>query len=249
MTEVGNDITWNERLEEYFASSGEKAHCLGMMHKESEAVYSLRRNFIDLPVIIGSAAIGFLNAGSSTMFDDPKVSSVALGVGSLLVGVLSTINTYFNWSKRAEGHRISAIQYSKLYRFLNLEMSLPRDERMHPADLLKNVRDTYDRLQEISPLLPPHVLADFRKRYDSNTEISKPEEANGLEKILVYSDVPTVAIVDTPVAVPVVNPLYHPQKAATLQKPATLQSSITSTLATLMTRTSPAEDAADVESK
>jgi hypothetical protein len=189
MSEIG-DVSWNIRLEEYFASSGEKAHCLCVLHKQAEALYSRRRNFIELPVIIGSAIIGFLNAGSSSMFADPKVSSIALGVGSLAVGVLQTINTYFNWSKRAEGHRISSIQYSKLYRFLSIEMSLPRDERMSPAALLKQTRDTYDRLQEISPMIPPEVLREFHAKYDKYKDISKPEEANGLEKIEVYVENP-----------------------------------------------------------
>lgn len=189
MSEIG-DVSWNLRLEEYFASSGEKAHCLCVLHKQAEALYSRRRNFIELPVIIGSAIIGFLNAGSSSMFADPKVSSIALGVGSLAVGVLQTVNTYFNWSKRAEGHRISSIQYSKLYRFLSIEMSLPRDERMSPAALLKQTRDTYDRLQEISPMIPPEVLREFRAKYDKYKDISKPEEANGLEKIEVYTENP-----------------------------------------------------------
>lgn len=189
MSEIG-DVSWNDRLEQYFASSGEKAHCLSMLHKHAEALYSRRRNFIDLPVIIGSGVIGFLNAGSSTMFEDPKISSVALGVGSLVVGILQTINTYFNWAKRAEGHRISSIQYSKLYRFLSIEMSLPRDERMSPADLLKQTKDTYDRLQEISPMLPPEVIHDFKKKFGKDTDISKPEEANGLEKIEVYVENP-----------------------------------------------------------
>lgn len=189
MSEIG-DVSWNVRLEEYFSSSGEKAHCLSVMHKQAEALYSRRRNFIDLPVIIGSAAIGFLNAGSTSMFNDPQASSVALGIGSLVVSVLQTINTYFNWAKKAEGHRISAIQYSKLYRFLSIEMSLPRGERMSPTDLLKQTRDTYDRLQEVSPLLPPEVIKDFKLMFAKYTDISKPEEANGLEKIEVYVENP-----------------------------------------------------------
>jgi len=189
MSEIG-DVSWNDRLEHYFASSGEKANCLAVLHKQSESLYSRRRNFIELPVIVGSGLIGFLNAGSSTMFEDAKISSIALGVGSLFVGILQTINTYFNWSKKAEGHRISAIQYSKLYRFLSIEMSLPRHERMTPAELLKQTRDTYDRLQEISPLIPPEIIRDFRKKYDKETDISKPSEANGLEKIDVYVENP-----------------------------------------------------------
>jgi len=183
-------VSWTERLEEYFASSAEKAHCLSLLHKQSEALYSGRKTFIELPVIVGSAVIGFLNAGSTTMFQDPKIASVALGVGSLVVSVLQTINTYFSWSKRAEGHRIASIQYSRLYRFLSIEMSLPRGERLPPAELLKQTKDTYDRLQEISPLLPALILGEFRKRFDKETEISKPEEANGLERVIVYQENP-----------------------------------------------------------
>jgi hypothetical protein len=183
-------VSWTERLEEFFASSAEKAHCLAVLHKQAEALYSGRKTFIDLPVIVGSAVIGFLNAGSTSMFQDPKIASIALGVGSLVVSVLQTINAYFSWAKRAEGHRIGAIQYSRLYRFLSIEMSLPRDERLDPSALLKQTKDTYDRLQEISPLLPPGILREFRKTYDKETDISKPEEANGLEKVIVYRENP-----------------------------------------------------------
>lgn len=180
------EISWNERVEEYFASTGEKAHCLGWCHKRAEAIYSNRRSLIDLPVIVISAVTGFMSAGSTMMFDNPNISSVALGVASLFVSVLNTAGAYFGWAKRAEGHRISAIQYAKLYRFLSIEMSLPREERMSPNDLLKLTRENYDRLQEISPLLPDEVIAEFRRRFEAEKEVAKPEELNGLEKIVVF---------------------------------------------------------------
>lgn len=202
-------VSWTDRLEEFFASSAEKAHCLSVLHKQAEAIYSGRKTFIDLPVIIGSGVIGFLNAGSTSMFQDPKIASIALGVGSLVVSVLQTINAYFSWAKRAEGHRIASIQYSRLYRFLSIEMSLPRNERLEPSALLKQTKDTYDRLQEISPLLPAGILREFRKTYDKETDISKPEEANGLEKVVVYRENPmrlrrqeSLGLPDTPVARP-----------------------------------------------
>ena len=184
--ETAVTIHWTVKLEEYFASTGEKAHCLAWVHKQAETMYSSRRTWIDLPVIVGSGVIAFLNAGSSSMFEDPKVSSVALGVGSLVVGVLNTMGSYFGWARRAEGHRISAIHYSKLYRFITVELSLPREERMKPHDFLKYVKDQYDRLQEISPIIPTPIIRDFQRKFKNETEISKPEEANGLEKITVY---------------------------------------------------------------
>lgn len=180
------EIHWTVKLEEYFASTGEKAHCLSWVHKQSEGLYSSRRNWIDLPVIVGSGVIAFLNAGSQSMFEDARLASISLGVGSLFVGVLNTLGSYFGWAKRAEGHRISAIHYSKLYRFITVELSLPREERMNPHDFLKYVKDQYDRLQEISPMVPQHVIREFQKKFKHETEISKPEEANGLEKITIY---------------------------------------------------------------
>ena len=180
------NIHWTVKLEEYFASTGEKAHCLSWVHKQAEQMYSTRRTFIDLPVIVGSGIVAFLNAGSSSMFDDPRISSIALGIGSLCIGVLNTLGSYFGWAKRAEGHRISAIHYAKLYRFITVELALPREERMSPPAFLKYVKDQYDRLQEISPLVPQSIVRSFQRKFKNETEISKPEEANGLEKITVY---------------------------------------------------------------
>jgi hypothetical protein len=187
-SEIAASISWTKRLEEYFASTGEKASGLAWVHKRGEAIYSNRRTYIDLPVIIGSGVIAFLNAGSSNLFADPKISSVALGVGSLFLGVLNSIGTYFGWAKRAEGHRISAIHYAKLYRFITIELSLPRSERMSPHDLLKYVKDQYDRLAEISPMVPEVVIHEFQRKFRNEKQISKPEEANGLHKIDIYSD-------------------------------------------------------------
>lgn len=179
-------IHWTEMLEEYFASTGEKAHCLSWCHKRAEAMFSNRKTWIDLPVIVISGVTGFLSAGSTSMFSNPTTSSIALGVASLFVSVLNTAGSYYGWAKRAEGHRISAIHYARLYRFISVELALPREERMQPNDFLKYVKDQYDRLQEISPLLPPEVIAEFQTKFAKETEISKPEEANGLEKITVF---------------------------------------------------------------
>ena len=184
------NIHWTEMLEEYFASTGEKAHCLSWCHKKAEAMYSNRKTLIDLPVIVISGVTGFLSAGSTSMFSDPKSSSIALGVASLFVSILNTAGSYYGWAKRSEGHRISAIHYARLYRFISVELSLPRDERMQPNDFLKYVKDQYDRLQEISPLLPPEVIFEFQQKFADEKEISKPEEANGLEKITVYRNDP-----------------------------------------------------------
>lgn len=203
--EIGANVSWNTRLEEYFASTGEKAHCLSILHKQAEALYSNRTTWIDLPVIIISGVTGFLSAGSTTMFSDARSSSVALGVASLFVSILNTAGSYYGWSKRAEGHRIASIQYSKMFRFLNVEMSLPRQERMTPKELLKWTKDQYDRLQEVSPIVPKQLILQFKKDFDKPqySGISRPEEANGLEHIVIYGT-------EHPATPFTLNPIHNP---------------------------------------
>jgi len=189
-------ISWHHSLEDYFRETGEKANCLAWCHKRSEELYAHRKTFIDLPVIVLSAVTGFLSVGSQQIFQGWAYTPVVLGVSSLFVSVLNTVGSYFGWAKRQEGHRISSIQYSRLYRFLSVELGLPREERQTPTALLKYVRDQIDRLQEISPLLPPVVLDVFTSKFGKVEDIAKPEEANGLERITIYpadnvKDVPT----------------------------------------------------------
>ncbi len=184
------DINWNSRLESYFADTGEKAHCFSWLHKRSEELYSRKTVFIDLPVIILGVLNGATSIGSQSLFGDSKFASVGIGIVALLTSILNTIGSYFSWSRRAEAHKIASLQYAKLYRFLSIEMSLPRNERMSPADLLKYTREQYDRFSETSPLIPPTVVSLFVERFSDAkyAEISRPEETNGLTHISIYRD-------------------------------------------------------------
>jgi hypothetical protein len=188
-TDIGTNVSWTVLLEDYFAQTGEKANGLAIMHKRSESIFTRRKTYIDLPVIIGSGAVACLNAGSSSLFaGNQQLAATALGVGSLVIGILNTTGSYFGWAKRAEGHRMSSIHYAKLYRFINVEMRLPREQRMQPGDFLKYVKDQYDRLAELSPPIPSSVARSFSNQMEKYKDISKPEETNGLNKIQIFVD-------------------------------------------------------------
>ena len=112
-------------------------------------------------------------------------ASIGIGILSLLGGLLNTINSYFSYGRVAESHKNSYINYAKMYRFIKIEMSLPREERMRCRDLIRLIQEQYERLQELSQPIPNDIIADFKKKFRNNT-ISKPEIANGLDKISIY---------------------------------------------------------------
>jgi hypothetical protein len=183
------EIHWNAQLERILASEGERALCFMWMHNRSEKRYSKFTSYIALPVIVLSTLNGFVSAAGGTITDDPRTLSVAVGVVSMGVGVLNTLTSYFSWAKRAEAHRMVALQYSKVHRSIMLELALPREERIRANDMLKMVRDQLDRLHETSPQVPDAIIADFRKHFaDTTPEVSKPEITNGLDPIDIYVD-------------------------------------------------------------
>lgn len=185
---VQHKIEYNERLEELIAEEGEKSLCYSWMHAKAEALYSYRNNFIALPVIVLSTLAGTASIGSNSLFGDSPFASVGIGLVSITVGVLNTIGQYFSWAKRSEGHRIAYIMYQKLYKFISVEMSLPRKERMSATDLLKVVREEVDRLAETSPSLPMNIITQFQKNFFRYTDVARPEITNGLEKIYIFQE-------------------------------------------------------------
>lgn len=180
------EVSWNSNLEEFFSKTGERTLGLSILHKKSEAYYSYLSNFINLPVIILGTINGATSIGSATLFGDSSFASVGIGCVALLTALLTTINSYFSWSRRAENHRISALYYGKLHRLLSVELSLPRNERMTAEDLLKSVKNEFDRLYEISPIIPQKIIDKNRPLFEKYNNVSLPLEMNGLEKVIVF---------------------------------------------------------------
>jgi hypothetical protein len=189
--ELNENITWTPYLTSYFSETGERAACLNWLHQRAESHYNKRRIVVEWPAIVLSGIIGFGSVGSSTLFSgQQEQASMILGLMSLFVSILQTTGSFFQLSKRAENHRLSAVHYGKLHRFISVEMRLPEKERIRACDFLKMVKDTYDRLQETSPLVPQAIVEDFKKRFGGHKyeEVSKPPECNGLERVKVYHD-------------------------------------------------------------
>jgi hypothetical protein len=141
---------------------------------------------IALPVIILSTIAGTGSIASQSLFGQSQTASIVIGVISLSVGVMNTISNYFGFAKRSESHRISAITYAKIHKFIVIELSLPRKERMKAKDMLKIIREQLERLAETSPQIPENIIKMFNDKFHDQTNVSKPEITNGLDPIHVY---------------------------------------------------------------
>jgi hypothetical protein len=220
------ELTWNKSLEEYFCNTSEQCMGYAWLHKRCEEMYSHRTIFIDLPTIIIGAVNGFVSVGSKQIFGEDAYAPVYIGGVSLFVSILSTVNSYFGWSRKAEAHKIACNSYSKLYRFIAVEMNTkPRTERMNPKKFLEYVRTTFDQLGESSPLIAPTIVNSFIHKFGTLKDFSLPEETNGLHAVYSFNQ-RDISPPNTPE-----HPLKIPSLMSKLGSPSSMISSAISSVA------------------
>jgi hypothetical protein len=182
-------MEWNTQIEKVISEQGEQCLSYSWLHDRSQKKYNRLDVWVNVPVIIISSAVGSASIGSESLFAGFEKASVILGVLSIFVAILNTLGSYFAWGKRSEGHRISSIQFSKIYNFIKIELSLPRNQRLAIEEFLKLIKEQLERLKEISPQIPDDIINDYKFKFNSYMDVSKPEICNGLSKVEVYSPV------------------------------------------------------------
>lgn len=182
------NIHWSPQLEDLIAHEGEKCRGLAWIHQHAEQTLSKKNNIIQIPVIVLSTLCGTASVGSSALFGEGGYANIVIGLVSISVGVLNTLGNYFAYARKSEAHRIAYLHYSKLFSWVAVELSLPRSERMPPAEMLKQIRDEMERLAETTPSPPEHILTQFNKQFKDYKDVARPAETNGLQKITIYRD-------------------------------------------------------------
>jgi len=186
---------WNPALEQVIKKEGEQAEGLYWLHNHAADWAQKRNDWIQLPAICLATITGFLSATSELL---PPVAVGALSVG---VGILNTVNSYYKFAQKAEGHRITALYYLKTYKEIETQLSIPVNQRTPAEVMLKQLREDLQRVAETAPQIPSSSIAAFRARFPK-PEVAVPIVANGLDAITVLERVATPRPLPLPPATP-----------------------------------------------
>ena len=172
-------INYNRDLEQLLAQSAEECESLGILHLASYEKYNLLSNYINIPVIILSSGIGFIT-GIDLNYDK---MNIILGIGSVFVGIIKSIDSYFQLGKRAEAHRLCALQYTQINKKIQIELSLCREQRQTAKDMLSIIKTDIKNLQDISPIIDKEIIAQYNLKYGKYNNVKKPNFVNGLSEV------------------------------------------------------------------
>lgn len=173
------EIQYNNDLELLLKEQAEQAESYSILHNLSHEKYQFRSNIINIPVIILSSVIGLLT-GMNIQNDD---MFIILSTGSIFVSVIKSIDSYFQLQKRAEGHRLCGLTFSQISKKIQIELSLARDQRQNPKDMLGLIKTDLKNLFDISPIIDPDIVERYNVLYKDETGVSKPPITNGLTKV------------------------------------------------------------------
>jgi len=178
---TSEDLAYDDHLEKLLKEQAEIAESLSILHRNAHRKYSRFTNWINIPVIIGSSVVGF-----TTGLDLSQVNNmnVILGIISVFIGIIKSLDSYFQLGRISETHRMVSLAYSQINKKIAVELALNRKDRISPKDMLSIVKTDVKNLEDISPLLPQDILDEYKTEFgDKYENIKKPNITNGLSPV------------------------------------------------------------------
>ena len=155
------DYAWKDEQEQILKKWADKALCLKIMHERANRKYWCLNAWFNIPVIIISTLTGTGNFASQSLGGNSTTFLFVLGALNISSGILATIASYTGVAQRLEAHRFSTINWDKFSRKIQIELAKSRVDRVKAKDFIKQIADEYDRLIEMSPMIPNDIIRWF----------------------------------------------------------------------------------------
>ena len=181
---------WSEEIENLLSEWGEISQCYAYLHNYSTRKYKHKYHHLQIPIIVLSTLTGTANFATDSYVPVDYQHGFSAGVGTLNIfcGILGTLLAFLKYAEIYEGHRISALAWSKLSRTIEIELSLQHRKRKPCRDFLKVCRAEYDNLLESSPNIDLDIIHMFNKKFEGKyPDVRRPLICNGLKGINPYT--------------------------------------------------------------
>jgi hypothetical protein len=151
MSNEANKWLYEEEL--YLRELSRLCQELSNKYKLYYELYKKRQARFRIPSIIISSVTGLLSFGSTNYPEDSrKYVSITVGIASLCIALLNSIETYMKIGENMTGSAQASIELQKLKEYIDMELSLPIDDR--PTQGIIFLRDCYTRYERILDIAP-----------------------------------------------------------------------------------------------
>lgn len=161
-----SELLYTDSLEELLKEEAQKCESMSILHHLAYRKFNKLSMGTNIPVIIISSVTGFLLPIS--IFEQ---QDIFLGLLSLLCGIIKTLDSYFDFTKRTQTHYLTALAYKKISKFLMIQLGLDRMHRIKAEDLLNIILNDVESIINSEPDIPNDIILEFNKKYNIESSI------------------------------------------------------------------------------
>jgi len=181
-------MEWSIQHQNILKSWAEKGKSYQYMHDRAYKMFKQQNFRFAIPVIIISTIAGTANfAQESFPITWRSYVPPVIGMFNLIAGLITTISQFLHVAELLEGHHAASISYSKFARNIEIELSLPINERdCDGKEFIAKCRVVFDRLIEQSPDIPDTIINKFSNKFNDKN-FCKPDILD-IRAVNVYND-------------------------------------------------------------
>ena len=181
---------YHPSIEQLLARYCDEAQVRESLHRAAYHHYKRKLTCMQLPIIVLSALSGSVQLFSRSF---PAVEGeIVMGTAFLSIGVsiISACLSYLKLGELKSRHEVSQVAWQNFHNSLMHQLNLAPEYRENPVEFIQEVRTTYDRLFEISPMLNRSFMNDVRRRVKANAsnQFIIPSYLNGFHHARIYRE-------------------------------------------------------------
>ena len=177
---IRRDRGWSLREELLLKTWMKKSFGYRCLHSNASTYYKTLDNIFTYPIVFISSVFGMggfaLIGINPSDEDEPStwehILNYIIAFINLIVATLIMIQKINKYAEKSESHRMTATQYIKFHREINLELSLEHTG-IDTINVCRKMKDKYDELLDNAPEIPTRVINRFNSVY--NNSIIKPD--------------------------------------------------------------------------
>jgi hypothetical protein len=183
-------MDWHKSVERLLQRYCDESQVREALHRRAYYWYKRTQTCFQLPIIILSALSGSFQFLSQSYPEYEKLIVTCTASVSITVSIVSAVMTYLKLGEYKSKNEASQIAWQNFYNHIHHQLNLARELRDSPDDVLKEVKATYDRLFEISPICNQSFISSVKKLImkNANDQFQIPPYMNGFKHTGVWVD-------------------------------------------------------------
>jgi len=182
-----NRTYWKPEEESILRDWADKAQIYELFHAKGHKIYKKKNAQYVIPVIVISTLTGTANfAQERVPVDFQNIFAMIVGSLSIIAAIITTVSQFLRIAELNESHRVASLSWGKFFRNVKTDLAKHPLDRDDPVMTLKTAKEEFNRLLEISPIVPGKIILKFNDKFSDMTELSKPEICDHIVPTIVF---------------------------------------------------------------